>query len=67
MYTPLALPHAGMQSVYRIHYNTNDNMDSPAYTTLDVELERTRVGHVAYVAWNGRHESLRVLPGGCQL
>jgi hypothetical protein len=40
MYTPLVLPHADMQRLYRIDYNTRDNMDSHAYTMPDVELER---------------------------
>jgi hypothetical protein len=40
LYTPVPLPFADMQSLYRIDYDTRDNLDSPAYTLPDVELER---------------------------
>jgi hypothetical protein len=40
MYTHVMLPRADMQRLYRIDYNTNDNLDSPIYALPDIDLER---------------------------
>jgi hypothetical protein len=40
LYTPVTLPYAYIQSLYRIDYDTRDNLDSPVYTLPDVELDR---------------------------
>jgi hypothetical protein len=40
MFTVVVLPYDDMRSLYRIHYNTNDNVHSPDFALYDVDLER---------------------------